>query len=918
MKRILAAILVLTVLMMGMNISLAEEPSIKITDAEGKEIYSGPFDSNIFSTYSNGAQYEITGDVSDDIVFSINEAKLIVNGEVKARTAASGKDNSVAVVGNINSENDYGVVAENNGVWNENTGESSEKTTNVTVSVDGDVSAYWSGINAQGDSTVTTEGNVKAGHLETGTYPDGGTYSYYAGEGIYALDNATVTVAGNVESEGTGIGTRNSERYDSEKETWVTDTITKAEVNVGGNVTSNHGTGVSVEGESTVIIGGNVDAYSTGISSSDDATVVVGGNIKAGHEEKETNSDGGEYTWGSGDGVSAAGNSTILVAGNVESEGTAISTPTNWHEDEDGIWVEDANTSTIVVDGNVTSNRSDGISSVGNTTVTVGGNVKAYRDGIDASGEATVTVVGDVKAGHLETGTRPDEEEYSFYTGRGIYANGNTTITVLGNVESESTGINTWDSGHSDGNGNYVLDPNQVTISVGGDVTSNHENAIWVSGESTITVGGDVEGAEGGIYAFDNSSWEYNKDKDKFEEVTHANKSQVVVEGNVTAKENEAIGMDPNATIKVWGNVTGGEFAEEEEEGPGGNGDDYEPTEEEIAYEEARDEAAMKAWDELFGEYAERFNDEGNNGAIMINSGKEANGELIVGGTVTANGESVPIVISLGLDVKDGTEIPDLAKVLPEMKVYEIAPNDGEYFQVDAYLYANDVEIEFEANGEEYKDTVNMSTGYLSGEERAELVETLAKTLQYIIKVINPENGQIDLSGVTYDSENDLMLAHENDEIAVRVSAKNGYRVTGVDAGDIAELIDNKDGTWTVIVKRGGGVTISARLAKVPAKVHPAVGKTFIYGHYDKDGDGTAEELSWLCTKVSGRYAQLALIDGFDKLPEDFSTAAFSAEELEGIKDGAVSEMGEKEVAKRFKDEKVHPMISVKLDKLGF
>ena len=38
MKRILAAILVLTVLMMGMNISLAEEQSITITDAEGKTL----------------------------------------------------------------------------------------------------------------------------------------------------------------------------------------------------------------------------------------------------------------------------------------------------------------------------------------------------------------------------------------------------------------------------------------------------------------------------------------------------------------------------------------------------------------------------------------------------------------------------------------------------------------------------------------------------------------------------------------------------------------------------------------------------------------------------------------------------------------------------------------------------------------
>ena len=232
-----------------------------------------------------------------------------------------------------------------------------------------------------------------------------------------------------------------------------------------------------------------------------------------------------------------------------------------------------------------------------------------------------------------------------------------------------------------------------------------------------------------------------------------------------------------------------------------------------------------------------------------------------------------------------------------------------------AQISASDVDVNWTEDGQEYSETRRLTGGYLSPEASEELVEELAKYIQYIIKVEDNKNGNIDLTGVTYDSVNDLLLAHEGDEIGVTVSAKKGYRITGVNAGDVAELIDNGDGTWTVIVKRGGGVTISATIVR---KAHQADGKTIRYGHYDFDGDKTKEDLEWRCMSVSNGYARLALISGIDSIPDDFAREAFTEDEMAGILNGEITELSEYETNKYFKDGKTHPVIFVKLDKIGY
>ena len=196
----------------------------------------------------------------------------------------------------------------------------------------------------------------------------------------------------------------------------------------------------------------------------------------------------------------------------------------------------------------------------------------------------------------------------------------------------------------------------------------------------------------------------------------------------------------------------------------------------------------------------------------------------------------------------------------------------------------------------------------LSEEDHAAVVEAIAKSIQYIIK-LNAINGSIELNGATYDEEYGVYTAHEEDEVSVTVRPDDGFELDSLTATGQYTLIDNGDGTWTLIIHRGGGVTLTATISErsiqPPAPVeeeseptpppftHPALYKIVKFGHYDFDWDGTAEELEWKIFYVTNGYAKMALVNRVDEIPEDFATTAFSDEEKETIKD---NEEGAKDI----------------------
>ena len=93
------------------------------------------------------------------------------------------------------------------------------------------------------------------------------------------------------------------------------------------------------------------------------------------------------------------------------------------------------------------------------------------------------------------------------------------------------------------------------------------------------------------------------------------------------------------------------------------------------------------------------------------------------------------------------------------------------------------------------------------------LSEEVAAAIWYIVDIIEPINGAIRVSGCK--KQEDLLLVHEGDEITVSVSPKPGYMVASVNAGAKADVSCKGDNTFTVSVKRGGGLTISTEIYPV-------------------------------------------------------------------------------------------------------
>ena len=210
---------------------------------------------------------------------------------------------------------------------------------------------------------------------------------------------------------------------------------------------------------------------------------------------------------------------------------------------------------------------------------------------------------------------------------------------------------------------------------------------------------------------------------------------------------------------------------------------------------------------------------------VNIRLDDEANaGELVVGGTVKANEESDAIPLVVSYTVKEDEKLTEMPE-LPEMKVYEILPNGGEYFDVNVIV---EKEMTYswgdEETGESRTETSTSSAGVaLPEEDKAAMVEAIAAAIQYIIK-LDAVNGTIDLGGkATYDAENGFYTAHENEEVSVTVRPDDGYELSGVTATGNYTLTQNADGSWTLTVQRGGGVTVSAILAQksVPSTATP-------------------------------------------------------------------------------------------------
>lgn len=459
---------------------------------------------------------------------------------------------------------------------------------------------------------------------------------------------------------------------------------------------------------------------------------------------------------------------------------------------------DDSDSATVEEDENVAvladtqSTNKVGLTGKGDTQTEVTGNVSANganSSGIEATDTATITVSGNVSA----------EGEKC----KGVVGADKSSTTVTGTVTAEGTGsYGVW----AKGSGGVGSGTKGSTVNAGSVTAKGSESTgIYADNYAKVTAENDVKASEGTTDIPDDGKY-----VSPVIGVSASGNADVTVKGNVEVNGTGAVGITVSRSgyITVGGDITasGDKYVWE------GNGEEREVTgieaEGGIVIVNGNVTATgtgiiiRRTSDMINSDVVVKGDVKGSSG-IVIND----NSGVTVGGTVTAtDGTGLTILledekshgdVTLGtlnvekvgetgilLDVngmKNLQTIDDIIKAMPEINIFEINVKDNAYLWVD--------------DGSE-KDTISGTT--ISKEEAMNAI--LQQKVNYLLRTENTSNATISL---------DQNKALENTKITFYVKAADGYQVKGVSAGK-ATVIDNGDGSYSVIVPRGGGINISA------------------------------------------------------------------------------------------------------------
>ena len=413
--------------------------------------------------------------------------------------------------------------------------------------------------------------------------------------------------------------------------------------------------------------------------------------------------------------------------------------------------------------------NNNNVVAAGNEHTDITGDVSVTGDGeiaVKTSGNAVLNLKGNVSV----EGDRTIGVESSY----------NSSVSVDGNVSASrgaEYGVKSYDSS---------------SVKVSGDITAEGENTTGASARdasSSVTVGGTVK-ADGlrakGIYS----------------------EGEVTVKGNVEVDGIGAKGINSTqGVVNVNGNVkVSGTKSNSGDETVGISASSSEVNVKGDVTSDGKGIHIIKSSSWKNSKITVDGSVTGSSG-VVVNNGSD----VTVGGAVTAtDGTGLDITlnqlteqgkINLGtLNVKKEGEtailldvskvsihdIDDFIQAIPEVNLFEINVKKGDYFGI------NDG-----TNGDTIKGTSILK------KEAADKI--LKQKVNYHLRAENTSNGTISLEHTK---------ATEGTTVKFYVKAVDGYQVKGVSAGK-ATVIDNGDGSYSIIVPRGGGVNISAIIEAV-------------------------------------------------------------------------------------------------------
>lgn len=388
-------------------------------------------------------------------------------------------------------------------------------------------------------------------------------------------------------------------------------------------------------------------------------------------------------------------------------------------------------------------------------TLTACGSSESSTSGSDAgSSDSTASAEGT-----LVTGETQDVEDVVFEgDGIALKAEDGAQVTVTGSVIATAT------SGASEIRG-VISDASEVEVA--GDVTVTGEGAeaagaVVAEYGGTVAVGGDVNVSQGmAIEAF-------------------AEGAEVTVIGNVniTSAPEGYRGVMPqtDSTVTIAGDIN---F-----EGDGYVGLDMEGSGSVASVGGSIISTAGGVWASAGSEVTISGDVQaGLTGAQMFLSGDAAT--LVVGGTVHADTYGALVVRT----DEDLAHLDDTTIVVGALEVGD----DSEL------VWGVTAPVTFDSWDDDRGNTYEEA--YFDGDEQdmtEEQLEAVAQAVNYIVTAENFDvagTSSVEAAGATYE------VAHEGDELTL--TPKDGYEV-GDDSFAGYEATDNGDGTYTVVVERGG------------------------------------------------------------------------------------------------------------------
>ena len=316
-----------------------------------------------FGDTDNTVVINLTGDIDFlDALLTLQGTTYTINGtEYTLTHVFLGGDGNVEINANVAGDYDAALsvyqnvtLTINGDIETANGQDAIYSVKNTNVTVNGNIDAGGTGVNAQEDAQVTVNGMITA-----------------RGDGVYAADDANVTVNDSIAAYGDGVSGHDD-----------------SSVTVTGNINAED-TGIYASDNTTVTVTGNVTGED-GIHAYDNSSVTVTGDVsgKSGDAESVDMSDPTDYSDG-GDGISAADSAQVEVNGNVTG-GDAYGT-----YGYAGNAINALDSSAVTVTGNTT-----GGSVIADPDVpAVGNQISISGAGVSMSSTAKVTVNGDVTAG---------------------------------------------------------------------------------------------------------------------------------------------------------------------------------------------------------------------------------------------------------------------------------------------------------------------------------------------------------------------------------------------------------------------------------------------------------------------------------------------------------------------------------------